>query len=334
MVRMSTAQAEGVTRPGNRPVPDGERRPPSGDGTPPPARRRSGPQLSRAWRLNLAALVFLLPALLLFGYFSWWPILRSALLAFQQTNLVEPATWVGWSNFVRLFDDPVLPIAVRNTLWFTALSLLIGFPLPVLVALLMSEIRRFGGLLRVLVYLPVVVPPVVSVLLWKQFYDPDSGLANHVLGLIGLGPFLWLQDQHWAMPGLVITATWAGVGGAVLIYLAALAGVSTELYDAAEIDGASILRRVWHIALPQIRGVLLLMLLLQIIGAFQVFTEPFVMTAGGPENATISVLMLIYRYAFLDGDYGRAGALSVLLAIVLGLVSALYLRLTRPWSKA
>jgi multiple sugar transport system permease protein len=282
--------------------------------------------------VNLGALVFLLPALLLFGYFSWWPILRSAALAFQQTNLVEPATWVGWSNFGRLFDDPVLPIAVRNTLWFTALSLLIGFPLPVLVAMLVSEIRRYGGLLRVLVYLPVVVPPVVSVLLWKQFYDPDSGLANHVLGLFGLGPYLWLQDEHSAMPGLAITATWAGVGGAVLIYLAALAGVSTELYDAAEIDGASVLRRVWHVALPQIRGVLLLMLLLQIIGAFQVFTEPFVMTAGGPANATISVLMLIYRYAFLDGDYGRAGALSVLLAIVLGLVSAVYLRLTRPWS--
>jgi multiple sugar transport system permease protein len=328
---MPAAPAPGVTRAEGRPVPNNERRPLSGTRPPTP---RSRPRLARRWRANLGALVFLVPALLLFGYFSWWPILRSATLAFQQTNLVEPATWVGWSNFDRLFNDPVLPTAVRNTLWFTALSLLIGFPLPVLVAMLMSEVRRFGGLLRVLVYLPVVVPPVVSVLLWKLFYEPDSGLANHALGAIGLGPYLWLQDQHWAMPSLVLTATWAGVGGAVLIYLAALAGVSTELYDAAEIDGASVLRRVWHVMLPQIRGVLLLMLLLQIIGAFQVFTEPFVMTAGGPENATISVLMLIYRYAFLDGDYGRAGALSVLLAIVLGIVSALYLRLTRPWSTA
>jgi multiple sugar transport system permease protein len=294
---------------------------------PPKRRRRAG-----RWRADIDALVFLLPALLLFGYFSWWPIVRSVMLAFQQTNLVQPATWVGLSNFGRLFDDPTLPTAVKNTLWFTGLSLAIGFPAPLVLAVFMSELRRFGGLFRVLVYLPVVVPPVVSVLLWRRFYDPDSGLANHALKLVGLGPYLWLQDRHWAMPSLVLEATWAGAGATVLIYLAAMSGVPTELYEAAEIDGASVWRRAWHVMFPQIRGVLLLMLLLQIIGAFQVFTEPFVMTAGGPENATISVLMLIYRYAFLDGDYGRAAALSMLLAVVLGAVSAIYLRLTRRWS--
>jgi multiple sugar transport system permease protein len=284
------------------------------------------------WRRDLAALAFLLPALLVFGVFSWWPMIRGIALAFQQTNLVDPAAWVGLDNFQRLFADPLVLIAVRNTAWFTVLSVAVGFPLPLILAVFMSEVRRFGGVLRVLVYLPVVVPPVVSVLLWKLFYNPDSGVLNQLAQKVGLGPFPWLQESHWAMPSLVIEATWAGAGTTVLIYLAAMSGVSRELYEAAETDGASVVSRVWHVMLPQIRGVLLLMLLLQIVGAFQVFTEPFVMTDGGPENSTVSVLMLIYRYAFLNGDFGRASALAVLLAIVLAAVSAVYLRLTRRWS--
>lgn len=285
----------------------------------------------RRWRPRLAGLVFLLPALVVFGYFSWWPIISSLLLSLQKTNLVT-ATWVGMDNFHRVFADPVLPLAVRNTLWFFLLSLLIGFPIPLILGMIGSELRRTGGLFRVLVYLPVVVPPVVSVLLWKWFYNPGSGLFNLVLGKIGLGPFPWLQDSSWAMPSLVLEATWAGFGGSILIYLAALAGVPSELYEAAEIDGASVVRRTWHIMLPQIRGVVLLLLLLQMIGALQIFTEPYVMTDGGPANATITVLMLIYRYAFLRSDYGAAAALTVLLVVALGILSAAYLRLTRRWS--
>ncbi|GAA5059230.1 sugar ABC transporter permease [Thermocatellispora tengchongensis] len=296
--------------------------------------RRAGarPGRSDRGRRALAGLVFLLPALACFGYFAWWPIGRSVVLALQQTNLVDPARWVGLRNFEVLFADPLLPTAVLNTLWYTVLSLLIGLPAPLVLAVLISELRRFGAPARVLVYLPVIVPPVVSVLLWKIFYDPDSGLINAVLGLVGLGPYPWLQSPAWAMPSLVVEATWAGAGGAVLIYLAALVAVPRELYEAAETDGASIARRVWHVMLPQLRGVILVLLLLQIIGCLQVFTEPYVMTDGGPENATVTVLLMIYRYAFLFGDYGTATALSVLLAVALAVVSALYLRLTRGWS--
>lgn len=293
---------------------------------------RSAPRPARGWRTTVAGLLFLTPALLVFGYFGWLPIIRSALLALHQTNLVDPAVWVGLDNFGRLFADPLLPTAVRNTLWYSVLSLVIGFPVPLVIAVYISELRRFGGLFRVLVYLPVVVPPVVSALLWKLFYEPDSGLFNRVLGLVGLGPYPWLQSGDWAMPSIVLEATWAGAGGTVLIYIAALVGVPSELYEAAEVDGASVSRRVWHVLLPHVRGVLLLMLLLQVIGAFQVFTEPYVMTDGGPANATVTVLMLIYRYAFLLGDYGVAAALSVLLAAVLAVLSAVYLRLTRHWS--
>jgi ABC-type sugar transport system permease subunit len=280
---------------------------------------------------GVAAALFLIPTVLVFGLFSWWPIIRSVVLGFQRTNLVEAATFAGLDNFRTLLADPLLGMAVRNTLLFTGLALVIGFPLPIFLAVLMSELRRGSGLMRVLVYLPVVVPPVVAVLMWKWFYDPDSGLFNQLLGLVGLGPYPWLQSTGMAMPSLVLEATWAGAGGAVLIYLAALSSVPTELYEAAELDGASVWRRLWHVTLPQLRPILLIMLLLQVINTFQVFTEPFVLTDGGPEDSTVTVLLLIYRYAFVNGDYGTAAALSVSLAVVLAVLSAGYLRLTRTW---
>ncbi|MFI9553442.1 carbohydrate ABC transporter permease [Nonomuraea endophytica] len=282
-------------------------------------------------RSGLAAALFLIPTVLVFGLFSWWPIVRSVVLGFQRTNLVEAAAFAGLDNFRTLLADPLLVTAAGNTLLFTGLALVIGFPVPIVLAVLMSELRRGSGLMRVLVYLPVVVPPVVAVLMWKWFYDPDSGLFNQLLGLVGLGPYPWLQSTGMAMPSLVLEATWAGAGGAVLIYLAALSSVPTELYEAAELDGASVWRRLWHVTLPQLRPILLIMLLLQVINTFQVFTEPFVLTDGGPEDSTVTVLLLIYRYAFVNGDYGAAAALSVSLAVVLAVLSAVYLRLTRTW---
>ncbi|MER8089409.1 carbohydrate ABC transporter permease [Streptomyces sp. NPDC058316] len=283
-------------------------------------------------RNQFTAWLFLVPALLVFGLFAWWPIVRSLLLSFQKTNLVEPAVWVGLDNFRTLFDDPLLGTAVGNTLFFVVLGLLIGFPAPLILAAIMSTVRRGAGVYRFLVYLPVVIPPVVAILLWKWFYDPGSGLFNNVLGKVGLGPYSWLESSDSAMLSLVLEATWAGMGGAVLIYLAAMVGIPGELYEAAEVDGAGIWRRIWHVMLPQLRSVIGLLLLVQLINTVQVFTEPYVFTGGGPENSTLTVLLLIFRYAFQDGEYGQAAALSFLMVLALALLSAVYLRATRSWS--
>ncbi|MFF4665510.1 carbohydrate ABC transporter permease [Streptomyces sp. NPDC001282] len=281
---------------------------------------------------GITTILFGLPMVLCFAYFSWWPIVQSVRLSFEQTNLIGPATWVGLDNFRHVLQDPLLWTAVENTALFAVFALVIGFPLPLFLAVLIAELRRGGTLFRILAYLPVAIPPVVSVLLWKVFYDPDGGLFNQLLAHVGLGPYPWLQSTDTAMLSIVLESTWAGSGSTVIIYLAALGSVPTELYEAAEIDGAGIWRRVWHITLPSLRGVVLIMLLLQIIGTLQVFTEPFVMTDGGPEDSTVTVLMLIYNYAFQNGDFGAATALSVLLALVLGALSAIYLRATRSWS--
>jgi multiple sugar transport system permease protein len=259
-------------------------------------------------------------------------------MAFQHTNLVQPAHWVGWANFRNVWNDPLFPTAVKNTLWFAGLALVFGYPLPLAAAVLMSELRRFRGIFSVLAYLPVVIPPVVAVLLWKTFYDGGPhGVFNTVLGWVHLGPYPWLQSSGWAMPSLVLESTWANAGGTVIIYLAALKGVNRELYEAASIDGAGVWNKVFHVTVPQLRGVLLVTMILQIIGTAQVFLEPYLFTSGGPNNSTITVLLLIYNYAFgnsLGGDYGSATALSLMLAAFLAVFSLIYLRVTRKWAES
>lgn len=285
---------------------------------------------------GLSTLVIALPLLLTFGLFSWYPIVRAIVMSFQYTNLVAPPEFVGIENFTYVLSDPLLPVAVRNTLYFALLALIFGYPVPLVAAVLMSEVKRMKGVYSALAYLPVVVPPVVAVLLWKTFYDAsDTGLLNTIAGWFGLGPFPWLQDPSWAMPSLVIEATWAAAGGTVIIYLAALTSVAPELYDAAEVDGAGIWRKVWNVTLPQLRGILFITLILQIIGTAQVFTEPYLFTGGGPANSTTTILLMIYNYAFGGrGDYGAATALSLVLAVVLAVLSAVYFKLTAKWSQS
>jgi multiple sugar transport system permease protein len=288
---------------------------------------------------GLSALVFAMPMLVIFGLFSWYPIVRLGIISFQETNLFDPPTWVGLENFRSVIEDPLFATAVKNTAYFALLALVFGYPIPLVAAVLVSESRRFRGVYAGLAYLPVVLPPVVGVLLWKYvFYEPSSvGLFNTILGWFGLGPYGWLQSPGTAMPALVLESTWANAGATVIIYLAALTAVDRDLYEAASVDGAGLWRKIWHITLPQLRGVLLVTLMLQIIGTAQVFLEPFLFTAGGPANSTLTVLLLVYQYAFgnsLGVGFGQAAALSLMLAAFLAVFSVVFWRLTRSWSTA
>lgn len=284
---------------------------------------------------GLSTLLFAAPTIILFGLFAWWPIARSVVMSVQRVQFGSDPTWVGLQNFERVLADPLLETAVLNTIQYTLLSIAIGFPVPILVAVAIGELRRTRTLATVLAYLPVVIPPAVAVLLWKQLYDSSAtGLLNTVLELVGIAPVSWITSPDTVIPAIVVQATWAGFGATTVIYLAALTSVRTDLYEAAELDGAGVWRRIWHVTLPQMRGVMLIMLLLQMIGVVQIFSEPYIMTGGGPANASLSVLMLIFQYAFVRADYGMATALSLMLSGVLIVLSGIYLWATRRWSTA
>lgn len=238
-----------------------------------------GGAFGRSLKRNLTAHGFLIGAVLCFAFFSWYPMVREFFLAFQKTDQGE-VSWVGLENLETVFNDPAFWQAWRNTALFTVLALVLGFAVPFVVAIVINELRHGKGYLRLLVYLPVMLPPVASVLLFKYLYDPGYGMLNEVFGFFGLPEQQWLQDPDLSMLSVVIASTWMNMGGAALIYLAALQGIPGELYEAAELDGAGLLRKIWHVTIPQTRLILSLMLLMQIIATMQVFVEPFLLTGG------------------------------------------------------
>lgn len=298
-----------------------DRRPAPGSGR----RGRARRLLSR----TATGYAYLAGGLLCFGLFSWYPMVRTVLLSFQHTNFVGQSRWVGMANFRRLLADPQFLVAWRNTFEFTGLALVIGFGIPFLVAVVLNELRHARAFFRLVVYLPVMIPPVVTALLWKWFYDPGPGLFNEILRFAHLPASGWTNSATAALPSLVLVSTWANMGGTVLIYLAALQNIPGDLYEAAELDGAGLWHRFRHVTIPQTRFVLLVLLLVQIVATMQVFTEPYIMTGGGPRDATVTVIYLIYKYAFVYFDYGAACALSLMMLAFLGAFAALYLRVTR-----
>ena len=275
--------------------------------------------------------------MLCFALFSWYPMVREIIMSFQKTHL-GVTTWAGWANYSRIFHDPEFRTAWSNTLEFTGLALVFGYAVPFFTAILLNELRHAKGYLRVLVYLPVMLPPASALLLFAYFYDPSTGLFNRILQLLHLPTSQWVQSPGTTMPtiamiSVVIAATWMNMGAATLIYLAALQNIPGELYEAAELDGAGLFRRIWHVTVPQTRLILSTLLLLQIVATMQMFIEAFILTGGpGVNNNTLSVVDLIYMYAFSmsgSSNYNSASALGVVLLLVLGAFSGAYLWLSR-----
>ncbi|MEY9845941.1 carbohydrate ABC transporter permease [Streptacidiphilus sp. MAP5-3] len=302
----------------------------SDTGSPPLRTAGRAGALRRSVRRNLTAHGFLIGAVLCFACFTWYPMVREVIMSFQKARAGQ-TTWVGLHNLQQISNDPSFWIAWRNTAEFTGLALVLGFALPFVVAVVMNELRHARGYLRVLVYLPVMLPPITSLLVFKDLYDPQYGLLDRMLQLLHLPTSAWLQSPNMSMPAVVIASTWMNMGSATLIYLAALQNIPGELYEAAELDGAGVLRRIRHVTIPQTRLILSLMLMLQIVATMQVFVEPFVLTNGGQgvDNSTTTIVYLIYQYAFNFSNYGAACALGLLLLLVLAGFSLLYVRLNR-----
>ncbi len=268
---------------------------------------------------GIMAWAFLLPALLAFAFFVWAPMIKGLILSFQNVSLTGESSWVGGANYARAFSDPQFWATFGHAFIFCALSLGIGFFLPVALAIYMNELRRGQGILRLAFFLPFLTPAVPAVILWKWILDQGYGVANSVLYFLGLNdPHVpWLNHPGLAMLSVTMVFLWKNTGWNALIYLASLREVPEELYEASEIDGAPVWRRIWHISLPSLRTTMGVLFLMQVINSFQIFTEVYLLTGGGPMASTEVVATYLYKKSFLYLDIGYASALAVILFMVL-----------------
>jgi len=294
----------------------------------------NGSKLKRFLKKNLGGWLIMLPSILLFIFFIWGPLLSNISLSFFESIGYDRGAFTGFENYREDFADPVFSKAFFNTLKYTFWSLLLGFGIPIILALLLSELVHAKGFFRSAIYFPNIIPGLATILLWTFLFDPSQGgVLNAILDIFNLGPFPWLNDPDLAIPLIVLTMTWKGAGATTLIYLASLQNVSDVYYEAARIDGASLWQRIRHVTLPHLIPTVKTLFILQIIMVFQVFYEPLVMTDGGPNNASISLLQLIYRYAFQQGNAAKAAALGVLVALMLFALTFAYLKITNRGKK-
>lgn len=282
--------------------------------------------------------LIMLPGIALFAFFLWFPMLQSIRMSLYKTKNVELVSFVGFNNFLSILRREEFLQALVNTFSYTLWSLLIGFLVPIFMALVIGETVRGKGLIRTAAYIPNILPGLAAVILWTAFFSAeDTGVLNILLGKLGAAPMTYLSEANLVIPIVVLTATWKGAGATALIYMAGLSGINPELYEAAAMDGAGVLRRIRHITLPAIFSLGSTMLILQIISVFQIMYEPLVLTKGGPDNASLSLMLLMWRYAFGGSmDFGRASAVAVIISVILLAFTALYTfvnkRKTTDWS--
>jgi multiple sugar transport system permease protein len=281
------------------------------------------------WRKQGVAYLFLLPALIVFSIVTWYPILNTILYSFQKVNLAGPQGWVGFANYVRMFGNPIFYKAWENTLIYVLLSLVMGAMVPIVLALIINEMRGLSTFFQTIVYLPTLIPIAVGLIVWRQIYAPEGGILNSIMQMLDLPTQLWLQDPDIAKPALIVIMTWIGAGGATLLYLYALREIPTEIFEAAELDGFSVFHRVIYIALPLLSPRIQIMLVLQVITVAQIFIEPFVLTNGGPANSTLSPVLEMYNIAFTRTDFGLASAWGVSMLVALSAFSVLYVIFSR-----
>jgi multiple sugar transport system permease protein len=275
------------------------------------------------------AFLFTLPAFVAFILLKYYPMLQAIYMSlFNYKVASPPGEFVGLANYLHAFKDPLNAQVWGNNIILFLWSLVLGFWVPLVQAILLDEIRRLKTFYRVAYLLPSVIPAVAGAVIWKWIYNPDWGLLNTIFMDIGLPAQGWLNSPDQVKFSLMLPALLGG-GLGIFIYLSALQGVSTELYESADIDGASILAKIRYITLPGIAPIIGLQFILALTGAFQIFDQIYIMTLGGPADASRVITLNIYYYAFERIQMGYAAAMSVLLFIVTLILVAIQLRFSR-----
>ena len=293
-------------------------------------RTRRARQRRRELRRIATGLAFISPWIVGLLAFYVYPFFASLYYSFRNTTVLRPGRFVGLENYRRLAEDPLFWTSLGNTLYYLAASIAVGTVCSLGLAMLLNQRMRGMTFYRVIFYLPSIVPLVAVSVIWIWILHPQYGIVNYALDKVGLPRVGWFSDPDWAMPGLVVVSLW-GLGNAMLIYLAGLQDIPTELLEAAELDGASAWRRVWDVTIPLLSPVVLFNVVIALIGGFQYFVEPYVITQGGPADATLTYSLYLYQTAFEYFKMGYASAMAWVLFLMIMLVTLVLLKSSSRW---
>jgi len=273
--------------------------------------------MNRTLRDPIAYFVFVAPSLALFLTFFAYPLLSALRYGFTEWNGVSPAEFNGLANFARALSDPDFWVSVKNNLWFVGFSVFVQIPFILLIAVVVSALRRGHGFYKTTVFLPSILSTAVIGVIWSFVYHPEAGLLNQLLRSVGLSSWAhaWLAEEKTAMLSVLVTNAWQWTGFYVVLTLAAIFAIPKELTEAATIDGAVGFRRAWYVTVPLIRPVIAVMVLLSVTGAMKALDIVFVMTEGGPYGTTEVMATYMYRQAYKLGDYGYANAIAILIFV-------------------
>ena len=272
--------------------------------------------------------LLLAPCVIIFIVYSVQPKITTLWVSFCETQGIEAVKFIGLDNYINIITDSKFITTVINTFEYVFWVLIFGSVPPIFFAIFLNEVKLMKGYLRASFYMPSMIPGVATSMMWAIMLDPsDGGLFNVILNKIGLPSSQWLNNPDIVIPVIVATMAWSGLGSKVILYLADLQSVNNDLYEAATLDGAGIFRRVWNITVPHMSGLIAVQVLLAFINSFQIYNEPLAMTGGGPGNASLTMTMLIQRYAFEYFRADMAAATGMLTALALGIFSIFYFKL-------
>jgi multiple sugar transport system permease protein len=275
--------------------------------------------------------LFIAPWLIGFVVFVSGPMIGALLLSFMEWDLFNDPEWIGTENYRHLADDPLVIKSIRNTLFYTFLSVPINLTVALMAAMLLNAQVRGQAFFRTAFYLPAVMPVVANAVLWFYILNPEAGLANAALSRLGLPESQWLFDADSSKPTFIFMGLW-GVGNTMVIFLAGLQGVPSSLYDAAHIDGANAWQRFRVVTIPMLSPVILFNLVLGVIGSFQIFTSAYLLTDGGPNNSTLFSVLYLFRLGFEQFQMGYAAAFAWLIFFIILVFTVIQLTFARRWT--
>lgn len=284
------------------------------------------------FKKDMVAWLLISPLIIILYLLIWRPTVIGGIWSFFKMNAYTPGEFIGLENYRLVISNSQFLQTFWNTILYVFWSIVIGLVPPLAIAIMVNEMVHLKNFFRVTIYLPAVIPGIAAMLIWTKMYDPSSsGLLNMILQRMGFAPYGWLDNPNFTIIGIVLYMTWSGFPGTMLLYYSALQGVSTELYEAAVIDGAGPLKRCWYVTLPQIASVLLINIVRQIIAVFQVMEQPLAMTDGGPNGASTSLAYQLYLYGFRSSGQrtGQAMALGVIIFVILMALTAFYFRVNK-----